>query len=61
MIKFFSRIGQKLLAENRFSKYLICAIGEIVLVIIGILIVNLPSACVEHGRSMEGTEGWVIA
>lgn len=38
MIKFFRRIRQKLLQENRFSKYLIYAIGEIVLVVIGILI-----------------------
>jgi hypothetical protein len=38
MIKFFRKIRQKLLAENKFSKYLIYAIGEIVLVVIGILI-----------------------
>lgn len=38
MIKFFRRIRQKLLAENKFSKYLLYAIGEIILVVIGILI-----------------------
>ena len=38
MIKFFRRIRQQLLSQNRFSKYLIYAIGEIVLVVIGILI-----------------------
>ncbi|WP_420322924.1 DUF6090 family protein [Flagellimonas sp.] len=38
MIKFFRKIRQKLLAENRFSKYLLYAIGEIILVVIGILI-----------------------
>ena len=38
MIKFFRRIRQRLLSENKFSKYLIYAIGEIVLVVIGILI-----------------------
>lgn len=38
MIKFFRKIRQKLLSENRFSKYLIYAVGEIVLVVIGILI-----------------------
>ena len=38
MIKFFRKIRQKMLTENKFSKYLIYAIGEIVLVIIGILI-----------------------
>ena len=38
MIKFFRRIRQQLLTENKFSKYLIYAIGEIILVVIGILI-----------------------
>ena len=38
MIKFFRKIRQSLLAENKFSKYLIYAIGEIALVVIGILI-----------------------
>ena len=38
MIKFFRKIRQKLLTENKFNKYLIYAIGEIVLVVIGILI-----------------------
>ncbi|MET7029913.1 DUF6090 family protein [Sediminicola luteus] len=38
MIKFFRRIRQRLLSENKFSKYLIYAIGEIVLVMIGILL-----------------------
>ncbi|TXG38723.1 DUF6090 family protein [Seonamhaeicola maritimus] len=38
MIKFFRRIRQSLLQENRITKYLIYAFGEIVLVVIGILI-----------------------
>jgi hypothetical protein len=38
MIPFFRKIRQKLLGENRVSKYLLYAIGEIVLVVIGILI-----------------------
>ena len=38
MIKFFRRIRRQLLTENRFSKYLLYAVGEIVLVVIGILI-----------------------
>jgi len=38
MIKFFRKIRQKLLSENKFSKYLIYAVGEIILVVIGILI-----------------------
>jgi len=38
MIKFFRKIRQQLLTENKFTKYLLYAIGEIVLVVIGILI-----------------------
>ena len=38
MIKFFRKIRQKMLAENKFSKYLLYAIGEILLVMIGILL-----------------------
>jgi len=38
MITFFRRIRQNLMSENRVSKYLIYALGEILLVVIGILI-----------------------
>jgi len=38
MIHFFRRIRQKLLSENRLTRYLLYAIGEIVLVMIGILL-----------------------
>lgn len=38
MIKFFRRIRQQLLSEGKTGKYLKYAIGEIVLVVIGILI-----------------------
>ena len=38
MLTFFRRIREKLLSENNFSKYLLYAVGEIVLVVIGILI-----------------------
>lgn len=38
MIKFFRRIRQQLLTENKFNKYLLYAIGEIILVVLGILI-----------------------
>lgn len=38
MIKFFRSIRQRLLIENKLSKYLLYAIGEIILVVIGILI-----------------------
>jgi hypothetical protein len=36
MIKFFRHIRKSLLSENKFSKYLLYAIGEIILVFIGI-------------------------
>ena len=38
MIKFFRKIRQKLLSKNKLSKYLLYAIGEIILVVLGILI-----------------------
>ena len=38
MIRLFRKIRQKTLTENNFGKYLTYAIGEIVLVVIGILI-----------------------
>ena len=38
MLRFFRQIRQRLLTENRFSKYLLYAVGEILLVVIGILI-----------------------
>ena len=38
MIKFFRKIRQRMLTESKFSKYLLYAFGEIILVVIGILI-----------------------
>jgi hypothetical protein len=38
MIKLFRNLRRKLLTENRVSKYLLYALGEIILVVIGILI-----------------------
>lgn len=38
MIKFFRKIRQNMIKENRVSKYILYAIGEIILVVIGILI-----------------------
>ena len=38
MIKLFRKVRQRLLTQNKFSKYLLYAIGEIFLVVIGILI-----------------------
>lgn len=38
MLRFFRKIRQRLVTENKFSKYLLYALGEIALVVIGILI-----------------------
>lgn len=38
MIKFFRKIRQQLMAEKKIGKYLLYALGEILLVVIGILI-----------------------
>jgi tetratricopeptide (TPR) repeat protein len=38
MIKFFRKIRKRLLKENKFKSYIFYALGEIVLVVIGILI-----------------------
>jgi cell division protein FtsL len=38
MIKFFRHIRKRLLSENRLGKYILYAVGEIFLVVIGILI-----------------------
>ena len=38
MLRFFRQIRQRVLTDNKFSKYLLYAVGEILLVVIGILI-----------------------
>ena len=38
MLRFFRTLRQRLLPENRISKYLLYAVGEILPVVIGILI-----------------------
>ena len=53
MIKFFRKIRQKMLTENKFSKYLIYAIGEIVLVVIGILIALQVNNLNEKSKTHE--------
>ena len=53
MIKFFRKIRKKLLTENKFSKYLLYAIGEIVLVVIGILIALQINNLNENRKNKE--------
>jgi hypothetical protein len=53
MIKFFRKIRQKMLTENKFSKYLLYAIGEIILVVIGILIALQLNTAKENKEKSE--------
>jgi len=48
MIKFFRKIRQTLITENKLSKYLIYDFGEILLVVIGILIVLNINNVIEY-------------
>jgi len=57
MIKFFRKIRQNLLAEGKTTKY---AIGEIFLVVIGILIALKFTNKNVFLPSWEGTKGWVL-
>lgn len=55
MIKIFRKIRQNLLAENKFSRYIIYALGEVILVVVGILIAlgvnNWNSKRIENNKS----------
>jgi hypothetical protein len=53
VIRFFRRIRETVLLENKFSKYLLYAIGEIVLVVIGILIALQINTWNEVKKSRE--------
>ncbi|MCO5724652.1 DUF6090 family protein [Robiginitalea marina] len=57
MLKLFRRLRQDLLTKNNFSKYLLYAIGEISLVVIGILIAlqigNWNEALMEKAQEKE--------
>ncbi|MFT4801896.1 MAG: hypothetical protein ACI93N_001671 [Flavobacteriaceae bacterium] len=57
MIKLFRKIRQNLLTENKFSKYLIYAIGEILLVVIGILI----ALNINNNNELEKNEQYVVS
>ncbi|ASV31975.1 DUF6090 family protein [Maribacter cobaltidurans] len=53
MIKFFRKIRRRLLADNRIGKYLLYAIGEIALVVIGILIAMQLNNWNEHQKQIK--------
>lgn len=56
MIKIFRNIRQKLAAENKVMAYLRCAIGEILLVVIGILIALQINNWNEKRNNIEQAE-----
>jgi len=53
MIKFFRKIRQNFLSEGKTGKYFKYAIGEIVLVVIGILIALQINNWNEHAKSLQ--------
>jgi len=53
MIKLFKKIRRNLLVKNKFSKYLLYAAGEIILVVIGILIAVKINSFNESRKSEE--------
>ncbi|WP_075352518.1 hypothetical protein [Algoriphagus marinus] len=56
MISFFRKIRQKLLTQNRVTRYLVYAFGEILLVVIGILIalqLNIQKELAEEKKETE--------
>jgi hypothetical protein len=57
MIKFFRKIRQRLLTENKVSKYLLYAVGEIVLVIVGILI----ALQINNSNELRKTENKIVS
>ena len=56
MIKFFRRIRQNLVLEGKSGKYLKYAVGEIVLVVIGILIALQINNWNEHRKVLKAQE-----
>jgi hypothetical protein len=51
MIKFFRNIRKKLIAQNKVRNYFFYAIGEIILVVIGILIAENLAPTLKGGFS----------
>lgn len=61
MIKFFRRIRQNMIKENKVSKYILYAIGEIILVVIGILIALSINNWNEQKKTEEKTKSSLLA
>ncbi len=60
MFRFFRKIRQQLLSQNKISKYLLYAIGEIVLVVIGILIALQINNWNEKIKTQENVQAQLI-
>ncbi len=59
MLKFFRRIRRTLLSENKFSNYFLYAIGEIILVVIGILIALQINNWNEHKKERKKEQAFL--
>ena len=59
MIKFFRKIRQNMINENRISKYLLYAVGEIILVVIGILIALQINNLNEQNKKEELRKNYI--
>ncbi|WP_445386501.1 DUF6090 family protein [Robiginitalea sp. IMCC44478] len=53
MLRFFRQLRQNLLAENKLSRYLLYAIGEILLVVIGILLALQVNDWSEQNKNLD--------
>ena len=60
MLKFFRKIRQNLLMENKTGKYFKYAIGEIVLVVIGILIALQINTWNENRKSKDIVKNYYV-
>lgn len=59
MIRFFRQIRQKLLTQNRVSRYLVYALGEILLVVIGILLALQVNTWNENRKNSRLRESYL--
>lgn len=60
MISFFRHIRQKLLSQNRVTRYLVYALGEIFLVVIGILIALQVNNWNENRKTLKKEQASLI-
>ncbi|MEM9361809.1 MAG: DUF6090 family protein [Bacteroidota bacterium] len=61
MLKFFRKIRKNLLIEGNFSKYLLYALGEIILVVIGILIALQIDNWNSEKKDIEAEKGYLTS